>query len=337
LSQNSAYINGQPEVNYLHVFYTGDATGLFAEYKNNVFVGQENGGRGTAAIYCHDNSALAHESMVLTNNLFANVSAAVSSASVTLSAQGTYVENANSSFNAIYSNTVDFSHWLINQQFSTSGFEATGSRNLSQFAGYLKHPTNDSTSFIRGFFDFGDIALSQSTLVINTVRRVFRRDSGIGTFSMNRCIVLIDSNSVANTILIQSALANLGTINNNVYYIFGGGASKANLMFNVDGTTRTVAQWQSLGFDANSVFLDETDIAVDDLLLGDPERGDFRLKPNLVLQLPDLTPVLDVGVTEHWDFNAKRAMPEAPSRWPDMPKTRADGFEYVADPDSWAF
>lgn len=328
--KNSAFINAQPEINYLHVFYSQTANALSAVYDNVCFVGQENGGIGTNGLFNHDDSGSAHASLTLTNAVFANVLAAVASTATDVSARGVYVENCDAAFNSFYvPGQATLTHWLINGQAGYNSFDSAGGRLVEQAAVY-----KTAATFIRTSAAFGDIFLNQSTVRFNpqSTSSVFRRTAGSGTFKMKRCLIIVDSTGYAGGSLVLNADPSyFSEIDENVYFIYG--ASKSNLRF---GVSSTIAQWKALGFDANSLFLDTSDISLAGLI-ENPAAGDFRLKSGLSFQLLNGVSIYQVGVTERWDFHAKQAVAGAPQKWPTIPKTRAQGRTWVSDPAAWDY
>lgn len=337
ICSNSAFINAQPESNYLHVFYSSVATGLTGVYDNTVFVGQTNGLLGTSGIYCHDNSGQAHTTMTIGNCLFANVNGGIGSAAVSTSAQGVYMENVYQPILTVSSTTSAFSHFLIKDQKFGCSIEAVGTHSVSQFASYV---SGDYSFFKIHTANFGDISVANSTVVLNgaasNIRAVLRRTYGSGTFSwQNNIFAGIGVDSSIIQVFVGTA-GNIGTFNNNVYYTdssFG----KACLRWAVDGVNKTFAEWQALGHDTNSIVLDETDILLADLFPGDVSAGDFRIATGLSFALPDATPIYSLGVTEHWNFSTKAVVAGAPERWVTMPKTKAQGEAFIKNPTGWSF
>lgn len=335
------FLNAQPEVNYLHVFYAPAGGGVTSGYARNIFVGSLDGTRNTSAVYCHDNSGLAHEGLTLEGDCFANLSSAISSAAVTTNAVGCYFENVNSVFTEIVSSASELTHLLANKVYLRSSFSAAGAHAVRQSAFYLK---NNSSFLQLSLASWGNILLQNVTLhmgdwdvtITSYDREIFTRTAGTGTCSAQNCVFLMDGTDTTIAPVLKLDTASIGTFNNNVYF-YRGSFAKTSLKWQVDGTNLTFAQWQALGHDLNSVILDETDVTFANLMNGLPSAGDFRLKSGLALTLPDSTPISTLGVQEHWNHTTRAVAAGAPSVWPVMPKTYAEGLTYVGSPDAWAF
>lgn len=339
--RNSAFVNAQPESNYLHVFYTPTATDMEALYEGCVFVGQTNGLRGTSGVYCHDNSGAAHATFTVEGCAFANMGTALSSAAVSFIVEGVYIENCDSALATITGSTSDVSHLLVNKQYLRNSFSAAGTHTVSQSAFYLR---NNHTFFQLSLSAWGDITLDHCTVhfgdwdttVGSYERNIVNRTTGTGTFSATNCIFIMDNTDTTVAPVLKLNTASIGIWDNNVYF-YKGNQSKSSLKWQVDGVNKTWAEWQALGHDANSILIDETDITFANLLNGHPANGDFRLKSGLALLLPDNTPVSTLGVQEHYDLNAGAVVAGAPQYWPTMPKTRAEAETYIASPSAWDF
>lgn len=94
-------------------------------------------------------------------------------------------------------------------------------------------------------------------------------------------------------------------------------------------TTTSFATWQAQsGGDSTSLVASG---AASVGWLGDPYAGDFRLDPS------GLAGLRGCGPREHWDFNERRVVSGAQSRWPTLPETPAEMRVYVANPEAWDF
>lgn len=346
LCRDSVFFNSQPETNYLHVFYTPDGTGLAARMENCFFVGQSNGLRGSAGVYAHDNSGSAHATHTLVGVGFKNMGTSISSLAVDLSVDGAYIENGAAPFGDIYSNTSDLSHLLVNKQYGRGSYGSTGTHRVRQSAFYLL--SNTQLMQLSNPSGFGTISVEDSTIhlgewdttITNYGRVLFNRTTGTGTCSAQRCILLAVETDTTLAGVVTLNTASLGTFNNNVYYFntnTPGSFNKSHFRWNVDGVNLTFAQWQALGKDLNSVVLDATDIALSDLLMGDPADGDFRIKSSVNLTLPDGTPIKTLGVQEHYDFASRSVKAGAPGSWISTPDTYAKGSQYIQAPSSWDY
>lgn len=342
LCKNSAFVNAQPESNYLHVFYTPTATGMEGAYEDCVFVGQTNGLRGTSGIYCHDNSGVGHDLLTVDGCLFQNMAAALSSSAVTLNVTGVYIENVNSAVTAVTGSVSELTHLLVNKQYLRNAFNAAGAHAVRQSAIYGQ---SNATIFQMTATNWGDVLLENCTIhmgdwdttISSYERNIVSRTAGTGTFSAENCIFLMDATDTTVAPVVKLNTASIGTFNNNVYF-YRGSQTKAALRWQVDGVNKTFAEWQALGHDLNSIVVDdETDTSFANFMNGHPSTGDFRLKSGLAITLPDLTPVSALGVQEHYNFATGAVVAGAPSQWPTMPETYAEGATYITDPEAWDF
>ncbi len=74
-------------------------------------------------------------------------------------------------------------------------------------------------------------------------------------------------------------------------------------------------------------------------------RGDVRLNPDAAVttasgdtlagELPDGTPVADVGPQKHWDWAQTRPADGPPTQWPTPPETEEEGKRYISNPADW--
>ena len=117
--------------------------------------------------------------------------------------------------------------------------------------------------------------------------------------------------------------------------------ASANRNFRNDRTNlQSFAQWQALGLDANSVFVDTTNYIdiVTRYFAGSPSSGDFRLADLAFLgTFGDGTPLNAAGPQEHFDWNAREVVSGAPQRWPDVPRSLAEQRAYIDAPETWDF
>jgi hypothetical protein len=80
-------------------------------------------------------------------------------------------------------------------------------------------------------------------------------------------------------------------------------------------------------------------------LLGDWRKGDVRLNSDadvtkadgtvLTGELPDGTPITDLGPQKHWSWADREAKDGPPTQWPTPPTTKSECKTYVSDPTSW--
>jgi len=341
LCQNSAFINAQPETSYLHVFYSAVSTGLIASMTNCMFVGQENGLRGVGGIYCHDNSGLSYDLHTVRGCMLANVSDGVGSTAVEFDAKGVYIENCYRAIVSLTSPTSNMSHFMINDQIS--GGTQTGGAGDYAFTNFAVDIRNWYLFMQPHNVNSGNINLNQSTVRLASTASdshwIVRVTYGAVVFSAQYNIFFIDNCKSSVTLLMTLPTGGVGTVNNNIYLVKNttGGTGKSSLRWAINGVNKTFAEWQALGYDLNSIVLDETDILMADVFSGNIADGDFRLKSGLTIQLPDTTPIYALGVQESWDYAEQVAISGPPSRWPVMPKTKAQAEQFVLDPSGWEY
>jgi hypothetical protein len=117
--------------------------------------------------------------------------------------------------------------------------------------------------------------------------------------------------------------------------------------FNEVPTGESLSQLQTdHDVDGSNAYL--TSDQLEALFFGDlrsPLKGDHRIDESANVtaadgtvysgQLPDGTPLSEVGVTKTWDWSDNRAVPGRPTQWPTPPQDEADGTAYISAPDSW--
>lgn len=80
------------------------------------------------------------------------------------------------------------------------------------------------------------------------------------------------------------------------------------------------------------------------LMQGSIREGDMRINGSADVtaadgtvysgQLPDGTPLTDVGIQRRWDYQQRQAVPGAPSQWPTPPTSLQECKTYVSDPSA---
>lgn len=349
---DSIFKNAQNVGGFLHVFYSASGAGKAGQATRCGFIGEESGfPTSILGSYSHDNSN-GHDSMGLEQCWFVGCSSALLNASSDFTCDGAYfldntqigTVNARGSGGSMTLQRCVLRETTATRNTSTnckSQVGGSGTWTLEDCAAYFPSGASyGNDPFVRALGGLTPTIIIQRNSIINLsdAMGIFRDiQDAARTYTIKNNILV---SGFASTICIELAPSGIvSEIDYNIYYMDETSATP-----NFDAGTGSIiswAAWQGLGYDANSLVLDNTDISLDDLFLNGTAglaAGDFRLATDTGLTFGDGTPIHEAcGPTSHWDWSSKASASGAPTSFPTVPTNLANCETYVKDPGAWDF
>lgn len=336
LFEDSICIRASRSDGIMHVFYAEDAAGLSGLYRRSGFL--IDGGTRVAAAYNHDSEAPAHDSHGFEQCWYHQAIRAWSSRATEMSVDGDYLFECTEANGSLAYETNAF-HRVMLRNCGARAFNLNQAgqhyiRNCISWRQTGEHDANEP--FIRIFGVTGsNPTIENNTFITRNSTNWFFHDitTAANAYTIRNNVVLRTGGS---DLMRLSANAASIDIDNNVYFV----GDHSGTRFRIGSTAYTVAEWKALGHDTNSLFVDASTIQWHELFIGGeaglPE-GDFRLRDDTGLTLPDGTPIHTLGAQSHWDWNAREPVSGAPSGWPVVPLNLSEALAYAKNPAAWNF
>lgn len=208
-----------------------------------------------------------------------------------------------------------------------------------------------------GQYPSGDTVTYKNCVISDTLARK-KINSSSATTTFENCVLFSslsllfdDINSNGTSIELNNCLVINLRFNNKIFTsvgslvgdncIFMAASPSVEVQLDSAGGALSTLQTDTGAF-GNSVFT--THDQYRNLMQGSIREGDMRINGSADVtaadgtiysgQLPDGTPLTDVGIQQKWDYQQRQAVPGAPSQWPTPPTSLQECKTYVSDPSA---